>query len=65
MDAYAGLFIFIAVFAFASVALATGSTASLRQRLSHRWRWAVLLIATLMWAVVLFLGFAVISYRSW
>lgn len=54
--------LFIAAFAFASVALAVGSTANLQ---GHRWGWVLLPIATLMWAILLVFGFAAISYLSW
>jgi hypothetical protein len=62
-NVYAALI--IAAWGFTSIALAVGSTASLRLRLSHRWSWVQLPLATLIWAGVLVIGFAALAYLSW
>lgn len=62
MDFYAVLF--ITAFAFASLALAAGSTASLRQRLGNGWAWTLVPFVALIWACVLILGFAALAYLN-
>jgi hypothetical protein len=61
---YIYIALFVGAFAFASIALAVGSTASLRQRLNHRWSWMLRPLAAMIWAVVLVSGFVAISYLT-
>jgi hypothetical protein len=62
---YVSTAVFVGAFAFASIALAVGSTANLRQRTNNRrWGWLLVPIATVLWAVGLVSGFVALSYLT-